>query len=179
MEKSNAAVIDSTSLASSYSSMVLLVDDQAMVAEALRRLLHDKPEIDLHYCSDPIDAIRTANEIKPTVILQDWVMPSIDGLDLLHLFRSNPSTMETPIIVLSTEESSEIKSQAFAAGANDYLVKLPDKSELLARIQYHSKACLNRIQRDEAFRDAEGESAEIVREQCDSHLVEQKIGRHA
>jgi diguanylate cyclase (GGDEF)-like protein len=79
-------------------------------------------------------------------------MPSIDGLDLLRLFRSNPSTSETPIIVLSTEESPEIKSQAFSAGANDYLVKLPNKTELLARIQYHSKAYLNRIQRDEAFR---------------------------
>src|SRR5580692_4566202 len=152
MDKSNTAAIDPTLSLSSHSSMVLLVDDQAMVAEALRRVLSDKPEIDLHYCSDPIEAIKTANKIKPTVILQDWFMPSIDGRDLLHLFRSNPSTMETPIIVLSTEESPDIKSQAFEAGANDYLVKLPDKSELLARIQYHSKACLNRIQRDEAFR---------------------------
>ena len=132
--------------------MVLLVDDQAMVAEALRRLLSDKPEIDLHYCADPIEAIKTANEIKPTVILQDWVMPAIDGLDLLRLFRSNPTTSETPIIVLSTEESPEIKSQAFSAGANDYLIKLPNKTELIARIQYHSKAYLSRIQRDDAFR---------------------------
>jgi diguanylate cyclase (GGDEF)-like protein len=152
MAKSHSAVIEAIPNASSTSSMVLLVDDQAMVAEALRRLLSDKPEIDLHYCADPIDAIKTANEIKPTVILQDWVMPSIDGLDLLRLFRSNPSTSETPIIVLSTEESPETKSQAFSAGANDYLVKLPDKTELLARIQYHSKAYLSRIQRDEAFR---------------------------
>src|SRR6267154_4631034 len=112
MAKPNTAVIETMPTASSTSSMVLLVDDQAMVAEALRRLLSDKPEIDLHYCADPIDAIKTANEIKPTVILQDWVMPSIDGLDLLRLFRSNPLTMETPIIVLSTEESPEIKSQA-------------------------------------------------------------------
>jgi len=152
MAKSNSAVVEAIPDAPGISSMVLLVDDQAMVAEALRRLLSDKPEIDLHYCPDPIDAIKTANEIKPTVILQDWVMPSIDGLDLLRLFRSNPSTSETPIIVLSTEESPEIKSQAFSAGANDYLIKLPNKTELLARIQYHSKAYLSRIQRDEAFR---------------------------
>jgi diguanylate cyclase (GGDEF)-like protein len=152
MQKSNVAVIEASGSASSHSSMVLLVDDQAMVAEGVRRLLSDKPEIVLHYCADPIEAIKAANEIKPSVILQDWVMPSIDGLDLLKLFRANPSTMETPIIVLSSEESPETKSQAFASGANDYLVKLPDKTELLARIQYHSKACLNRIQRDEAFR---------------------------
>jgi PleD family two-component response regulator len=118
-----------------YSTMVLLIDDQAMVAQAVRRLLADRPDIDLHYCADPIDAIRVANEVKPTVILQDWVMPSIDGVDLLHLFRGNPATAEIPIIVLSSEENPEIKSRAFAAGANDYLVKLPDKVELIARIR--------------------------------------------
>jgi signal transduction histidine kinase len=135
-----------------YSTMVLLVDDQAIVAQAVRRMLKDLPDIDLHYCADPIDAVNEANRIKPTVILQDLVMPSIDGLDLVQLFRANPATADTPIIVLSSEEDSEIKSRAFAVGANDYLVKLPDKNELIARIRYHSKACLNQLQRDDAFR---------------------------
>jgi signal transduction histidine kinase/BarA-like signal transduction histidine kinase len=135
-----------------YSAMVLLIDDQAIVAQAVKRLLADCNDIDLHYCPDPIEAIRVANEVKPTVILQDWVMPSIDGLALLRLLRENPSTLETPIIVLSSEESPEVKSQAFGSGANDYLVKLPDKIELIARIRYHSKAHLNLIQRDQAFR---------------------------
>src|SRR5579862_2678242 len=133
-------------------TMVLLVDDQAMVAQAVARLLADLPDIDLHYCSDPIEAISDANKIKPTVILQDLVMPSIDGLDLVGLFRANRGTADTPIIVLSSEDNSEVKRQAFAAGANDYLVKLPDKIELIARIRYHSRACINQIQRDEAFR---------------------------
>ena len=132
--------------------MVLLVDDQAIVAQAVRRLLAGLPDIDLHYCADPIEAIKEANAIKPSVILQDLVMPSIDGLDLVRLFRANPATAETPIIVLSSEEDSEVKSQSFAAGANDYLVKLPDRVELVARIRYHSKAFMNQIQRDEAFR---------------------------
>lgn len=145
-------VMESNILPSAHSTMVLLIDDQAIVAESVRRLLANQLNIDLHYCSDPVDAIKAANEINPTVILQDWVMPSIDGPGLLHLFRTNPATAETPIIVLSSEENPEVKSQAFAAGADDYLVKLPDKVELIARIQYHSKAHLNRIQRDEVFR---------------------------
>src|SRR5580700_10546590 len=97
-----------------YSTMVLLVDDQAMVAQAVSRLLADLPDIDLHYCSDPIDAIKEANRIKPTVILQDLVMPSIDGLDLVRLFRANRETAEIPIIVLSSEDDTQVKSQAFA-----------------------------------------------------------------
>ena len=77
-----------------------------IVAQAVRRLLADLPDIDLHYCSDPIEAIKEANRIRPSVILQDLVMPSIDGLDLVRLFRANPETAETPIIVLSSEEDS-------------------------------------------------------------------------
>jgi signal transduction histidine kinase len=133
------------------STMVLLVDDQAFVGEAVRRLLADQSDIDLHYCSDPLAAIGQAAQVHPTVILQDLVMPQIDGLDLVRMFRAHPSTAQTPIVVLSTREDPYVKSQAFAAGANDYLVKLPDKVELAARIRLHSKAYVNAVQRDEAM----------------------------
>lgn len=152
MQEIATRVIESAYAIPEYSTMVLLVDDQAMVAQAVTRLLADLPDIDLHYCSDPLEAINEANLIKPSVILQDLIMPSIDGLDLVRLFRANRATAETPIIVLSSEEDSEVKSQAFAAGANDYLVKLPDKIELIARIRYHSKAYINQLQRDDVFR---------------------------
>ncbi len=132
--------------------MVLLVDDQAMVCEAVRRALANQADIDFHYCSDARGAIAVANQIKPTVILQDLVMPGIDGLSLVSQFRANPATKDTPIIVLSTNENPQVKGQAFAMGANDYLVKLPDKIELIARIRYHSKALVNLVQRDAAYR---------------------------
>jgi signal transduction histidine kinase len=134
------------------SAMVLPVDDQVMVAEAIRRCLANQPSIAFHYCIDPNEAVRLANQIKPTVILLDRVMPGVDGLTLVRHFRANGNTSETPIIVLSTKEEPTIKSQAFAAGANDYLVKLPDKVELTARIRYHTKAYLSQIQRDDACR---------------------------
>jgi CheY-like chemotaxis protein len=94
--------------------MVLLVDDQAIVAQGVRRMLIDLPDIDLYYCADPIDAIKKTNRISPTVILQDLVMPSVDGLDLVQLFRADPGTADAPIIVLSSEEDSEVKSRAYA-----------------------------------------------------------------
>jgi len=135
-----------------YHVMVLLVDDQAMVCEAIRRALASQTDIDFHYCADAREALPIANQIKPTVILQDLVMPGVDGLTLVKQFRANPATKDTPIIVLSTNENPQVKGHAFALGANDYLVKLPDKIELIARIRYHSKAYLNLLQRDAAYR---------------------------
>ena len=135
-----------------YHVMVLLVDDQAIVAEAVRRSLAGHPDIDFHYCADPAQAQATAEQIKPTVILQDLVMPGADGLDLVRAFRSRVVTAEIPIIVLSVKEDPRVKVQAFEAGANDYLVKLPDRVELVARVRLHSKAWVNQQQRDEAYR---------------------------
>ncbi len=134
-----------------YRISVLLVDDQPIIAEAVRRALATE-DIDFHYCQDPTEAIKTAAELKPTIILQDLVMPELDGLTMVRFYRANQDTSQVPIIVLSTKEEPEIKSKAFELGANDYLVKLPDKIELIARIRYHSQAYINQQQRDEAFR---------------------------
>jgi signal transduction histidine kinase len=127
--------------------MVLLVDDQQFVGEAVRRLLADADDLAFHFCDDPLEAVETANQIVPTVILLDLVMPGADGLEILRRLRTNPTTVETPIIVLSTKEDARVKQDAFSFGASDYLVKLPDRVELLARIRYHSKACLNQRRR--------------------------------
>ena len=63
--------------------VVLLVDDQPMVGEAIRRMLLDHPDIEYQYCSKGSLAVETAERFKPTVILQDLVMPEVDGLTLV------------------------------------------------------------------------------------------------
>lgn len=131
---------------------VLLVDDQRIVGEAVRRMLAGRtPEIEYRYCVDPHSALAMATEFSPTLILQDLMMPGVDGLDLVRAFRENEATRRVPIIVLSSKEEAATKADSFAAGANDYVVKLPDKIELLARIQHHSDAFVHRLQRDEAY----------------------------
>jgi two-component system chemotaxis family response regulator WspR len=130
---------------------VLLVDDQLMMGESLRRSLADEPNIVFHFCSESGAALKTAERIEPTVILQDLVMPGVDGLTLVREYRALAATRHTPIIVLSTREDATTKSDAFASGANDYIVKFPDKIELIARIRYHSQAYLSQRQRDAAY----------------------------
>ncbi len=155
--------------------MVLLVDDQAMVCEAVRRALSHQPDINFHYCAEAAEAVRAAEQIKPTVILQDLVMPGIDGLTLLSQYRANPLTHDIPIIVLSTNENPQVKAQAFAMGANDYVVKLPDKIELVARIRYHSRAFLNQVQRDEAYRALRQSQHQLVEMNAALISVNQKL----
>jgi PleD family two-component response regulator len=145
-----------------YHSRVLLVDDQAIVADVLRRALDGQPDINMEYCSDPREALSMTTQCHPTVILLDLVMPGLDGLTLLQKYRNNPLTSETPIVVLSARDEADIKAQAFAFGANDFLVKLPDPVEIRARVRYHSKAYLTRVQRDDAFRALRQSQQELL-----------------
>ena len=131
--------------------IVLLIDDQPMIAEAVRRMLASEPDITFHYCSNPTQALKFARSCQPTIILQDLVMPEMEGLVLVRFLRAeNAPTKNVPLIVLSSKEEPIIKAKAFALGANDYIVKLPDKAELIARIRYHSKAYVNLLKRNEA-----------------------------
>ncbi|WP_421047272.1 diguanylate cyclase [Paraburkholderia sp. A1RI-2L] len=156
--------------------MVLLVDDQAIVAEAVRRALSSEREIDFHYCAYPDQAVRMAEQVRPTVILQDLVMPGTDGLTLVRAYRANDATRDVPIIVLSTKEEPAIKSAAFASGANDYLVKLPDSVELIARVKYHSRSYVNMLQRDEAYRALRRSQQELLKANLELRRLTQSDG---
>jgi len=115
-------------------------------------MLIGQPDIEFYFVTDATKAYAAAAELRPTVILQDLVMPGSDGFDVIRQCRSDASLRAVPIIVLSAKEDPKMKAHGFAVGANDYLVKLPDPVELLARIRYHSAAYISRLERDEAFR---------------------------
>ena len=98
-------------------------------------------------------------------------MPGLDGLTLVREYRNHPATQNIPIIVLSTKEDPLIKSAAFSAGANDYLVKLPDNIELVARIRYHSRSYMTLLQRDAAYRALRVSQQQLL----DTNLVLQRL----
>ena len=132
--------------------IVLLVDDQAIVAAAVKQMLAAEPGVTLHYCNDAAKAVDTAIAIGATVILQDLIMPGADGYELVRTYRATPQLSAVPVIVLSSNEDAQGKSRAFAIGATDYLVKLPDKIELIARVRAHARSYVAQLQRDDAYR---------------------------
>jgi two-component system chemotaxis family response regulator WspR len=147
---------------SAYPIVVLLVDDQAMVGEMVRRALAGQADIVLHHCMEGNLAMAEVERLGPSVILQDLLLPDVDGLDLVRAYRANPRIRDVPVIVLSVKEEPAVKSEAFRIGATDYLVKLPDPVELVARIRHHAKAYLNQIQRDQAYRALRESQEQLV-----------------
>jgi two-component system sensor histidine kinase/response regulator len=155
-ETPNQGSASSSSAEDSQVLKVLLVDDQIIVVEAVRRLLAERADIEFHFCLDPTKAVDTAIQVKPLVILQDLVMPGMNGIELTQKMRATPETARIPIIILSTKEEAITKSRAFEVGADDYLIKLPDKIELIARICGHARSYRNLLRYDEILAGLRG-----------------------
>jgi len=154
-------VFSQTHNSTSKEIRVLVIDDQRMVVEGVRRMLQSENDIEFFYCTEPTKALETAIKVKPTVILLDLVMPEVGGMTLVRFFKANKKTDGIPIIVLSSIEAPIDKEAAFGAGASDYVVKLPDKIELVARIRSHARSYLNKLERDEAFDELRRLKAEL------------------
>jgi len=154
---------------------VLLVDDQSLIEKAVRKMLENETDINFHYCQHAHMAIRIANKILPTIILQDLTMPDINGLQLVQLYKINRFVKKVPLIVLSATEDADIKAKAFALGANDYMVKFPEKQEVIARIRYHSSSYIHRLERDEAFEKIKKQSKEL---ELRNNFIQKTFGRY-
>lgn len=130
---------------------VLLVDDQRIIGEAVRRMIATQQSCEFRAVDDASKAIEVAEEFRPTVILQDIEMPGMNGLDLVARYRAHEATREVPVIMLTGKEDPAVKADAFARGASDYLVKLPHPVELIARIRHHSHGYRMQLERNAAF----------------------------
>jgi two-component system chemotaxis family response regulator WspR len=148
--------------ATPYGVRVLIVDDQPIIIEAVRRMLSGHADIEFHHVTDPLQACAAALACRPTVILQDLVMPGADGFQLIRDYRAEGGLRDVPVMVLSTKEEAKLKAHGFACGANDYLVKLPDQLELVARIRHHSDGYIKGLQRDAAYRSLRESQEELA-----------------
>jgi two-component system chemotaxis family response regulator WspR len=154
-------------IAADTADRVVLIDDQPVVGEAVRRLLVDLAGFDYCHIADPRTALARLLALSPSVVLLDLVMPDIDGLTLLAQIRQHPQLAHLPVVLLSTTDDAATKARAFEAGADDYLVKLPERAELQARLRYHSRNHRTLVERDAAFealRDSQRKLQQMTRE---------------
>ena len=151
---------------------ILLIDDESFSEDIISHSLKSCEAHVLRYASDPHMAVQIAKEVDATVVLVDLRMPEIDGLEVTRRLRADKDTESIPVILLSSEEDPDIKARAFAAGANDYLVKWPDPRELVARVRYHSAAFGARRQRDAAFVSLRLSQEELAASQLALHQAQ-------
>ncbi len=150
---------------------VLVVDDQRIVGTSVERMLAGEDDVEVHYRQSAAEALEAVVMIRPTVILQDLVMPDVDGAEMVRRYRAMPETADVPVIVLSGVEEAAVKAVLLAGGASDYVVKLPDALELVARVRLHSEAHARLLERNAAFEALEAANAELARERERADLL--------
>jgi response regulator RpfG family c-di-GMP phosphodiesterase len=101
---------------------ILLVDDDRRVRQLVGLTL-PADDYDLSFAEDGADAIRSAQRLHPDLILLDYQMPGIHGVDVCAAIRSDPTTATTPIVMLTGHNDEEIRQRAVTAGANGFLTK--------------------------------------------------------
>jgi len=115
---------------------ILIVDDDFINRKLLQALLKKYPDIvrtilEAENGSEALTAVKEHGEIN--LVLLDIIMPVLDGKEFLKIFRSDSANSNTPVLVLTTDDTQ--KSAIFELGADDFLLKPINENELITKIR--------------------------------------------
>lgn len=113
---------------------VLIVEDDKSYAEILKRVII-KNGYGINLAHDGKEGLELSTEWKPDVIIVDWMMPGMSGIELISKLREHPELKFSYIIMLTARVETEDKIAGLEAGADDFITKPVDFGELIARIR--------------------------------------------
>jgi len=116
------------------SARVLVVEDE----EALSALLEynlQKEGFDVRISGDGEDALLVVEEEKPDLVLLDWMLPGLSGIEICRRIRARADTRDTPVIMLTARSDEDDRIRGLDTGADDYLTKPFSVPELTARVR--------------------------------------------
>ena len=116
------------------SQSILVVEDEPDIRELLRFTLH-RAQFEVLPAADSEEAIRLLEGSLPSVAIIDWMLPGMSGIELAKRIRSDQSTTELPIIILTARSGEADKLQGFNLGIDDYITKPFSPRELVARVR--------------------------------------------
>jgi two-component system phosphate regulon response regulator PhoB len=152
--------------------LVLVVEDEAPLLTLLRYNL-EKEGFSVCEASDGEEALMQIAERKPDLVLLDWMLPMVSGLEVCRRIRRTPETRALPVIILTARAEETDRVRGLDSGADDYVVKPFSPSELVARL----RAVMRRAQPDTAqdllqFADIELDTAahRVIRSGQPVHL---------
>jgi len=117
-----------------FKGRILIVEDEAAIREMLGYSLMKEGYV----CAEAADieqAREQVKSVKPDIILLDWMLPGMSGIDYARRLRCDPATQDIPVIMLTAKGDEADKVRALDTGADDYMTKPFSTRELLARIR--------------------------------------------
>lgn len=112
---------------------MLLVEDDAALAELLRWHF-ERESFDVRHTADGEEALLLAKEATPDIVLLDWMVEGLPGIEVCRRLRRSPDTANVPIIMLTARGEEEDRVRGLETGADDYVTKPFSPRELVARV---------------------------------------------
>ena len=119
---------------SSAPTRLLLIDDDERMLRLISHHLR-KEGYEVHTATDPHEGMQKALTIDPQILITDWMMPGMTGLELISTLRRSEAGRKMYILIVTAREDDERVVEAFTAGADDYIVKPFNPRILLARVR--------------------------------------------
>jgi two-component system phosphate regulon response regulator PhoB len=113
---------------------VLVVDDEAAIRDMMRFAL-EQAGMHVQSAANAHEALLSISEKRPDIILMDWMMPGVSGIELTRRLRKDSYSKDIPIIMLTARVSEDDKVAGLEAGTDDYVIKPFSPRELIARIR--------------------------------------------
>ncbi|TPE52152.1 phosphate regulon transcriptional regulator PhoB [Amaricoccus solimangrovi] len=113
---------------------VLIVEDEEAISALLSYNL-EKEGFAVSVAADGDDTMLTVKENRPDLILLDWMLPNVSGIELCRQLRGQMDTREIPVIMLTARGEEEDRVRGLMTGADDYVTKPFSMSELVARMR--------------------------------------------
>ena len=121
-------------MAATKHPLILLVEDEPAQREVLSYNLTAK-DYRVNVAQDGEEALMMVREEMPDLIVLDWMMPSLSGIEVCRSLKSRPETRNIPVIMLSARSEEVDRVRGLEMGADDYVVKPYSVAELMARIR--------------------------------------------
>ena len=115
---------------------ILVIDDEKGFTSMLKLNLEASGSYDVHVENDPRNALQTALQFRPDIILLDVIMPATEGPDVAFKIRTHDTLSQTPIIFLTaTVTKEEVQSQGGRIGGHNFVAKPSTLADLLSSIE--------------------------------------------
>lgn len=160
---------DRSALTFGEGATVLVADDHAPNLLLMERILRGAGLADVHTTSDPREVPRLFQAVAPDIVLLDLHMPDLDGVEVMEqIRRSTPPDEFVPIVVLTADSTPAARERVLHAGANDFLTKPIDRTEVVLRVRnlLHTRALHERLRAHNAALRSEVETTRAEQERA-------------